>query len=75
MSSLVGFFFPFEEYIASFSNSFGYFLVKIYFAVFVNGCTSLLLWSIFLECLFSTLYLEVMPILDVELYYLYTIEG
>ena len=46
------FFFPFEEYIASFSNSFGYFLVKIYFAVFVNGCTSLLLWSIFLECLF-----------------------
>ena len=51
MSSMV-IFFPFEEYIVSFSNSFGYFLVKIYFAVFVNGCTSLLLWSIFLECLF-----------------------
>ena len=74
MSSMV-IFFPFEEYIVSFSNSFDYFLVKIYFAVFVNGCTCLLLWSIFLECLFTTLYLEVMPILDVELYYLYTIEG
>ena len=53
MSSLVVFFSPFEESIVSFSNSFDYFLVKICFAVFVNGCTSLLLWSIFLECLFS----------------------